>query len=98
ALSIIDLLRAKGSDVTYHDPFVPEVTFDHSHTLGHGKPLYNAELTDDLIKSADCVVIVTEHSGVDYKRVCSLAPLVVDTRNALTKETRGDSRARIVRL
>jgi UDP-N-acetyl-D-glucosamine dehydrogenase len=98
ALSIIDLLRAKGSEVTYHDPFVPEVTFDHSHTLGHGKPLYNAELTDDLIKNADCVVIVTEHSGVDYKRVCSLAPLVVDTRNALTKETRGDSRARIVRL
>ena len=98
ALSIIDLLRAKGSEVTYHDPFVAEVTFDHSHTLGHGAPLYNAELTDDLIRNSDCVVIVTEHSGVDYNRVCSLAPLVVDTRNALNKETRGGSKARIVRL
>lgn len=98
ALSIIDLLHAKGAEVAYHDPFVPEVTFEHSHTLGHGEPLYNQELTDDSIKNADCVVIVTEHSDIDYKRVCQLAPLVVDTRNALTKEIRGSSSARIVRL
>jgi UDP-N-acetyl-D-glucosamine dehydrogenase len=98
ALSIIDLLRAKGSDVVYHDPFVPEVTFDDSHTLGHGEPLYNTDLTDDLIKNSDCIVIVTEHSGVDYKKVCSLAPLIVDTRNALDEETRNHSKAKVIRL
>ena len=98
ALSIIDLLRAKGATVVYHDPFVPEVHFDHSHTLGAGEPLFNAELTDDLIKNSDCAVIVTEHSTVDYNRVCSLSKLVVDTRNALNKETRTCSKARIVRL
>ena len=98
ALSIIDLLRAKGANVEYHDPFVPEVHFDHSHTLGAGEPLYNVELTDERLTKADCVVIVTEHSGVDYNRVCSLTSLIVDTRNALSEETRTCSKAKIVRL
>ncbi|MFL6373911.1 MAG: nucleotide sugar dehydrogenase [Pyrinomonadaceae bacterium] len=98
ALSIIDFLRANGADVVYHDPFVAEVTFDHAYTIGQGDPLYNQELTDELISSADCIVICTEHSPVDYARVCSLAKIVVDTRNALSKETRDCSKARIVRL
>jgi UDP-N-acetyl-D-glucosamine dehydrogenase len=98
ALSVIDLLRAQGAEVFYHDPFVPEVHFDHAYTIGAGDPLYNSELTDDLIKSADCVVICTEHSDVDYHRVCELASIIVDTRNALKEETRNGSRAKIVRL
>ncbi|HTH51928.1 MAG TPA: nucleotide sugar dehydrogenase [Pyrinomonadaceae bacterium] len=98
ALSIIDLFRADGADVVYHDPHVAEVTFDHAYTIGDGEPLYNQELTDDLLRSADCVVICTEHSTVDYDRVCSLANLVVDTRNALSQKTRECSKARIVRL
>jgi UDP-N-acetyl-D-glucosamine dehydrogenase len=98
ALSIIDLLRADGAEVVYHDPFVPEVTFDHSYTIGAGDPLYNNELTDELIASSDCVIICTEHSTVDYARVCSLAKLVVDTRNALSNEVRENCAARVVRL
>lgn len=98
ALSIIDLLRADGADVYFHDPFVAEVTFDHAYTIGDGEPLYNQELTDDLLTQADCVIICTEHSPVDYGRVCRLASLIVDTRNALNEETRNGSKARIVRL
>lgn len=98
ALSVIDLLRSKGAQVVYHDSFVPEVTFDHAYTIGDGEPLYNQELTDDLISSADCVVICTEHSGVDYNRVCELSKVIVDTRNALKEEMRDGSRAKIVRL
>lgn len=98
ALSIIDLLRADGADISYHDPFVDEVTFDHAYTIGDGEPLYNQELTDDLISSSDCVIICTEHSVIDYGRVCSLAKLVVDTRNALSPEVRGTCNARVVRL
>ncbi len=98
ALSIIDLLRADGADICYHDPFVDEVTFDHAYTIGDGEPLYNQELTDDLISSSDCVIICTEHSVIDYGRVCSLAKLVVDTRNALSPEVRGTCNARVVRL
>lgn len=98
ALSIIDLLRADGAAVVYHDPFVAEVTFDHAYTIGDGEPLYNKDLSDDLISSSDCVIICTEHSNVDYNRVCKLASLVVDTRNALSNDTRNGSQARIVRL
>ncbi len=98
ALSIIDLLRADGADVYYHDPFVPVVTFDHAYTIGDAEPLYNKELTDDLICDADCVIICTEHSPMDYAHVCKLASLVVDTRNALTPEIRSNCNAKIVRL
>ena len=98
ALSVIDLLRAKGADVSYHDPFVPEVHFDHAYTIGDGEPLYNAELTDDLIKNSDCVIICTEHSGIDYGNITQLASLIVDTRNALGEELRNNSKAKIVRL
>jgi UDP-N-acetyl-D-glucosamine dehydrogenase len=98
ALSVIDLLRAKGADVVYHDPFVPEVTFDHAYTIGEAEPLYNHDLTDDLVKAADCVVICTEHSDVNYTRVCELSSLIVDTRNALKEEHRAASKAKVVRL
>jgi UDP-N-acetyl-D-glucosamine dehydrogenase len=98
ALSVIDLLRAQGANVVYHDSFVPEVTFDHAYTIGDGEPLYNQDLTDELIKSADCIVICTEHSDVDYGRVCELSSVIVDTRNALKEEMRDGSKAKIVRL
>jgi len=98
ALSVIDLLRAKGAEVIYHDPFVPEVTFDHAYTIGDGEPLYNQELTDDLMNNSDCVVICTEHSGIDYNRVCEMSKLIVDTRNALSPDIRNGSHAKIVRL
>ena len=98
ALSIIDLLRSRGADLSYHDPFVNEVTFDHAYTIGDGEPLKNRELTDELISTSDCVIICTEHSGVDYGRVCELANLIVDTRNALPEDMRNGSKAKIVRL
>jgi UDP-N-acetyl-D-glucosamine dehydrogenase len=98
ALSIIDLLRADGAKVVYHDPFVDEVTFDHAYTIGDGEPLQNQELTDELLSGSDCVVICTEHSNVDYGRVCELASLIVDTRNALSMELRNGGKAKIVRL
>jgi UDP-N-acetyl-D-glucosamine dehydrogenase len=98
ALSIIDRLRAKGADVRYHDPFVEEIRFDDSHTEGSGDPLSSVPLTDEELRAADATVIVTDHSGVDYKRVCALSELIVDTRNALDRDLRKNSCARIVRL
>jgi UDP-N-acetyl-D-glucosamine dehydrogenase len=98
ALSIIDRLRSKGCDVCYHDPFVNEISFDDTHTAGSGDPLSSVKLTDDEIKSSDCVVIVTNHSAIDYQRIVNLAPLVVDTRNALNGDVRNHSAARIIRL
>src|ERR671912_2045687 len=77
ALSIIDRLRAKGADVSYHDPFVSELRFDDAHTEGSGEPLESTGLTDDELRASDVVIIVTDHSGVDYRRVCQLSTLIV---------------------
>jgi UDP-N-acetyl-D-glucosamine dehydrogenase len=98
ALSIIDRLRAKGAEVVYHDPFVGEVRFDDAHTQGGGEPLESIELTDEALGRADCVVIVTDHSGIDYGRVCGLSQVIVDTRNALSREQRQASSAKVIRL
>ena len=61
-------------------------------------PLHSIELTSDAVRAADCVVIVTDHSSIDYKALTQDAQLIVDTRNAIDEETRRTSRARIVRL
>src|SRR2546429_2090552 len=98
ALSIIDRLRSKGCEVRYHDPFVRELRFDDTHTGVNREPLTSVELSDQELKSADCVVIVTNHSDIDYKQVIDLATLVVATRNALNGDLRRESRARIIRL
>jgi len=98
ALSIIDRLRSKGCDVRYHDPFVPKISFDDAHTESAGEPMSSVELSDEEIQSSDCVLIVTNHSQLDYHRIIELAPLIVDTRNALNGDLRRDSRARIIRL
>ena len=98
ALSIIDRLRAKGANVRYHDPFVAELRFDDAHTESSGEPLDSVPLTNEELQSADCVIIVTDHSDIDYKHVCSLVPLIVDTRNALNGDIRRQSSARIIRL
>ena len=98
ALSIIDRLRAKGANVSYHDPFVAEMRFDDAHIEATGEPLSSVALTDEQLQAADCVIIVTDHSGIDYQRVCRVAPLIVDTRNALNGDLRRGSTARIIRL
>ena len=98
ALSIIDRLRAKGADVKYHDPFVTELRFNDAHTDATGEPLHSVALTNEELQAADCVIIVTDHTEIDYKRVCSIAPLIVDTRNALNGDVRRESKARVIRL
>src|SRR5215813_3310983 len=98
ALSIIDRLRAKGAEVRHQHPFVNELRFDDAHTQGSGQPLQSVPLTDEELNSSDCVVIVTDHSNTDYQRVCQLARLIVDTRNALNGDIRRTSSARVIRL
>lgn len=75
ALDVMRLLEQRGAEVAYHDPFVPTFRED-GHTFS------GVELTDDVLRDADAVVIVTDHDNVDYQRVVDLAPVVVDARNA----------------
>ena len=89
ALDVIRLLEELGADVVYHDPYVPEFKEEGVHHE-------SVSLTDDEIKRADAVVIVTDHSSIDYQRLVNRAALVIDTRNATAKTKAG--RARVVSL
>jgi UDP-N-acetyl-D-glucosamine dehydrogenase len=87
ALKVMELLAARGMRVSHHDPHVPEVRFNGSRSR-------SVPLTDEALHQADCVVILTDHTSVSYKRVIRNARLVVDTRNA----TRDFEASHIIRL
>jgi UDP-N-acetyl-D-glucosamine dehydrogenase len=88
ALKLIGLLQAEGADVAYHDAFVPELP-------SHG--LSSVELSDAELAKADCVVIVTAHSSVDYADVVAKARLVADFRNA-TGDAGRKANGKVVKL
>jgi UDP-N-acetyl-D-glucosamine dehydrogenase len=87
ALTVIELLRGQGAEVLYNDPYFP--------TVGQGRH-YNLNMTCTPLTDLgqyDCVLIMTDHSDYDYKRIVSESRLVVDSRNA----TKGLNAANIVR-
>jgi len=86
ALDIMHLLRRRGAHVTFSDPYVPSIRVE-------GDIYFSSDLPGSL-QDADCVVIITDHSNVDYAAVVNDAKLIVDTRNAL----RGIASQKIVRL
>lgn len=75
ALEVLAQLHQQGAEIAYADPWVASVTVD-------GLGLRAVEVTDERLRTADCVVILTDHPEFDYRRIVELAPLVVDTRNA----------------
>ena len=79
ALDIIHLLEGQGARVTYFDPHVPWFRED-------GQEFRSVELTPDVVAAADCVMIVTDHTAVDYRMIKRKAKMVVDTRNVMPKE------------
>ncbi|WP_420633927.1 nucleotide sugar dehydrogenase [Candidatus Palauibacter sp.] len=76
ALDVIELLRRRGAEVAYHDPFVPRLTLDAGD-------LDSEPLTAELLEAADAVVLVTDHQQVDYDLVLEKSSIVIDTRNGL---------------
>jgi len=86
ALDIIHLLLQRGAKVSYSDPHVPSIKVD-------GHELFSTKINGEIEKS-DCVVIITDHSSVNYQAVLRKAQLIVDTRNTL----RGQVSKKIVRL
>ena len=83
ALILIERMREKGAELSYHDPHVP--------VLGRGRQyaidLESVPLSAERLQQSDLVLIVTDHAAVDYSFVVEHAPLVVDTRNA-TRDVR----------
>jgi UDP-N-acetyl-D-glucosamine dehydrogenase len=68
------LLKRRGAEISYVDPYVPEIRFEDG-TIQASE--------HSAVADADCVVIVTDHSAFDYPALVRDAPLIVDTRNAL---------------
>jgi UDP-N-acetyl-D-glucosamine dehydrogenase len=84
ALRIMEVLAERGAELSYHDPYVPSL------------PEFGLESTalDGLVGTADAVVLVTAHPGIDYGQVADEAALLVDLRGV----TRGQQAANVVRL
>ncbi|HIR57506.1 MAG TPA: nucleotide sugar dehydrogenase [Candidatus Gallacutalibacter pullicola] len=77
ALNVIDHLIDEGANTVFYDPFIPE--YKHKGAVHTGEK----ELTDDLLKNADIVIICTAHSCFDYDRIQRLSKEIFDTRNAM---------------
>lgn len=86
ALTVIQTLLEKGADVSYHDPFVAELTIE-------GQSVVHRDLEN--VGGYDCLVILTDHSNIDYDYLMQESQAIVDTRNVLPRLV---SKTKIVRL
>ena len=87
ALDILSLLVRRGVEVSYHDPYVSRFQLD-------GIAMESQPLTDAVVSGQDCVIIVTDHSSLDYRKLAKSSQLIMDTRNAL----KGVNDPQIIRL
>ncbi|MFQ5772375.1 MAG: nucleotide sugar dehydrogenase, partial [bacterium] len=89
-LKIMELLLQRGAqNVSFNDPYVNEIQIN-------GTTFVSQELTDELIKQKDCIIITTAHSCYEINNIVKNAKLIVDTRNATKSVT--TNRDRIIRL
>jgi UDP-N-acetyl-D-glucosamine dehydrogenase len=89
ALDVIGMLKHKGAEVVYHDPFISHLKHDDWEISSVADLLTT-------IKQVDCVVIITNHSSYDYPAILNTAKLIVDTRNALGSDGRDNQK--VVRM
>lgn len=89
ALDVLGLLQEKGAQVMYHDPYVPHIRLEGDASLD------SIPYSEDLLESSDCVVIITDHTSINYQHVLDHCRLVVDTRH-VTPQYKG--KARVVPL
>ena len=87
ALDIVRLLDERGAEIRYHDPHVPELGLE-------GRTWKSVELTDEELAAADLVVVITDHTSIDYARVVAQAGRVYDTRNATRAVEEGREKIR----
>jgi UDP-N-acetyl-D-glucosamine dehydrogenase len=90
ALDVIDLLQKKGANVSYHDPYIPALK---THA---GRELQSVPDLMAAVRTADAVLIVTNHKTYDYKAILDAAKFIFDSRNALGKM--GKDSPKVVRL
>lgn len=82
--TLMDLLKERGAEVAYYDPYVPVIrhTREHSHWAG----LRSVEWEERVVSNFNAAIISTAHSNVDYGQLLEWSQLIIDTRNALGAE------------
>jgi UDP-N-acetyl-D-glucosamine dehydrogenase len=78
---VIEILLARGAQAIYHDPHVPEFKVGGNVFHRRRETLTSTPLTDAALAEADCVVVVTGHTSIDYRAIAQKAKLLVDTCN-----------------
>jgi UDP-N-acetyl-D-glucosamine dehydrogenase len=78
---LMDLLKERGAEVNYFDPYVPTIrpSREHSHWAGLNSVVWQREV----IAGFDCALIATAHDSVNYRELAEWSPCIVDTRNAM---------------
>ena len=87
AFVIIELLRSHQTIVDYHDPYVSKIPKTRAH--GSLAGMRSVSLDSPSVASYDAVLIVTDHTGIDWQLLVDKAQIVVDTRNATANVTGG---------
>ena len=77
AVNILKKLQEKRAEVSYYDPFVPEFLLENQSTM------HSLDLSQEVIKDHDIILICTDHSDIDYELIAKNARVIVDTRNVL---------------
>lgn len=80
SVHIMELLRARGVEVAYSDPYVPRFPKMREHHFA----LESQELSPELLKSYDCVILATDHDDFDHEMILSSADIIVDTRGVFS--------------
>ncbi len=90
SFELIELLRARGAELTYNDPHIPMLPKMRHYDVPE---MSSTELTPEFLAAQDCILIATDHSKYDYDFIVQHSKMVLDTRNA-TKHV-SDGRERI---
>jgi UDP-N-acetyl-D-glucosamine dehydrogenase len=79
--TLMEILKSRGAEVAYYDPYVPVIrpTREHAHWTGTRTVAWNRET----VQGFDAVIIATNHQSVSYKELADWSPCIVDTRNAM---------------
>ena len=91
SFELMDLLLERGGDVSYNDPYIPELPQKRDYDM---PSLKSVPLTAEYLRAMDCVLIATDHSDYDYDFIAEHAPLIVDTRNAMKEVKQGREKIR----
>ena len=79
---LLDMLKKRGADVSFYDPFVPVIRPSREH--GHWAGTRSVDWTPEVLKQFDLALISTNHEAVNYQQLADSVDCIVDARNAMT--------------